>query len=171
MPRKFIKGLLPDYQIIKEHKSLQFLGERLHEPNLWHLNRRSVSSAVAIGLFIAFVPLPTQMVMAAALAIMIKANLPISVVLVWVSNPVTMPPLFYFAYRVGAWTLQVPTTGKFFGFSDEGFIHGLQYIWQPFLLGCLMVGLISAFLGFLFVRLGWRVFVANQWKTRMLKRK
>ena len=57
MPRRLFKRYMPDPEQIRNHRSLRFLGKLLHEPNLWHLNRRSVSRAMAMGLFAAFVPL------------------------------------------------------------------------------------------------------------------
>ena len=108
MPRKLIKRYLPDHKKIREHKHLRFLGALLHDPNILHLNRRSVSGAFSLGLFVAFIPVPFQMVLSALGAIFFRVNLPIAVGLVWVTNPLTMPPLFYFAYKVGTWILQVP---------------------------------------------------------------
>ena len=54
MPKKFIRRFLPDPQSIKQNKALKIFGSVLHEPNLWHLNRRSASGAFGIGLFFAF---------------------------------------------------------------------------------------------------------------------
>ncbi|MDD1631223.1 MAG: DUF2062 domain-containing protein, partial [Methylococcaceae bacterium] len=69
MAKEFIQKLLhkfiPDHDVIKQHKNLQFLGDKLHDPNLWHLNRRSVSLAFAVGLFGAWIPTPGQMAIAA----------------------------------------------------------------------------------------------------------
>ena len=73
MPKKLIKKFMPDPEKLKEQKSLQFLGDRIHEPNLWHLNRKSVSLAFAIGLFAAWIPTPGQMVIAAAAAFYFKS--------------------------------------------------------------------------------------------------
>ena len=93
MAKKIIQRFMPSDETIKNNKSLKFLGDRLHDPILWHLNRRSVAKAFAIGLFFAWVPLPTQMAMSAAVAFYFRAHLAISVALVWITNPLTMPPM------------------------------------------------------------------------------
>ena len=156
MPRKFFQRLMPDPAKIKDNKSLSIFGELLHDPNLWHLNRRSVAGAFAVGLFFAWVPLPTQMVMAAAVAIWLRTNLPLSVALVWLTNPVTIPPMFYFAYLVGTWILQTPPDNFEFELSLDWLIHGMQTSWKPFLTGCAVMGVGSALLGYFAVNLSWR---------------
>ena len=100
MPKKFIRRFLPDHQSIKQNKALKIFGSVLHEPNLWHLNRRSASGAFGIGLFFAFWPVPFQMWLSAGLAIPFRANLPLSVATVLVTNPFTIPPIFYGAYKL-----------------------------------------------------------------------
>lgn len=166
MPKKLIKRFLPDPQLIKENKNLKFLGDHLHSPNLWHLNRRSVSLAFAIGLFVAFIPTPGQMAIAAVVAIWLKANLPISVALVWLSNPFTMPPLFYGAYRLGLCVLQMPAPSADFAFSLETFMSGLGEIWQPFLLGCFIIGSVLSVLGYFGIQFFWRRSTLNRWQQR-----
>lgn len=91
MPRRLFKRYMPDPESIRSQKSLRFLGKLTHDPNLWHLNRHSVSRAMAAGLFAAFIPMPMQMLLAAGLAVWIRSNLPISVGLVWLTNPITIP--------------------------------------------------------------------------------
>ena len=170
MPKKFIKRYLPHHDTIREHKHLRIIRPLLEDPNLLHLNRRSVSGAVAVGLFLAFVPVPFQMLLAAIVAIIVRVNLPISVVLVWVSNPLTMPPLFYFAYKVGVWLLGAPE-GKFhFELSWSWLTESLGAIWEPFLLGCFFVGAISALVGSLTMRALWRFKVQQSWNERKQKR-
>lgn len=157
---------MPDPETIKKHKSLQFLGERLHEPNLWHLNRRSVALAFTVGLFVAWIPTPGQMAIAAILAFYFRANLPLSVGLVWITNPLTMPPMFYFAYRVGMFIMQRPFSNSDTEFSIDSIMSGFGDIWQPFLLGCLIVGTISAAIGYFGINLFWRYHVSKRWNER-----
>ena len=170
MLKKLIARYTPDHRTIKEHKHLQIFGKVLHDPNLWHLNRRSVSLAFAVGLFTAFMPAPGQMIIAAASAIAFKANLPISVALVWLTNPVTIAPVSYFCYRIGLWVLQIPEPPETFAFTPEWVLSSLRRIWQPFLLGSFLVGGASAALGYGAVRLFWRIFVIMKWKRRGLER-
>jgi len=171
MPKKFLKKWMPSNEKIRAHPHLnKIFGKLLHDSNLLHLNRRSVSGAFFVGLFMAFVPLPSQMVMAAGVAIWLRVNLPISVGLVWVSNPITMTPLFYFAYKVGAWTLSVPVTDWNFELSWTWLGTELAAKWEPFLLGCLICGVVSGVLGFLLIRLIWRINIGNRWAMRKQRR-
>src|SRR5690606_30345155 len=105
MPRKFLRRHLPTPSALRAHRALRPVGRWLQDPELWHLHRRSVSGAAFIGLFVAFLPIPFQMLVAAVLAVIARCNLPLSVALVWITNPVTMPPMLYFAYQLGAWLL------------------------------------------------------------------
>lgn len=166
MPKKLIKKYLPDPETLKRHKNLQFLGDRLHDPNLWHLNRRSVSLAVAIGLFVAWIPTPGQMAIAAIAAFYLRGNLPISVALVWITNPLTMPPMFYFAYRVGLLAMGSPAPDQDFEFSVDNLMSGLGDIWAPFLLGCLIVGIIFSAAGYFGIQGFWRYHVNKKWGER-----
>jgi uncharacterized protein len=169
MPKKFIKRLMPHPRRITENSLIQKLGPRLQDPSIWHINRRSVSGAVALGLFCAFIPAPIQMLLAAIGAILFRVNILISVPIVWLTNPVTIPPMFYFCYRVGVWTLNIPRGEFHFELSFHWLGNELLQIWQPFLLGCLIVGVVSALSGFIAVRLLWRYQVAKQLKRRKLR--
>ena len=170
MARKFIKRFMPDAHIVRNHRHLKMFGTLLHDANLWHLNRHSVSTAFAIGLFMACMPIPFQMIPAAMLAIWFRANLPISVILVWVSNPVTIPPLFYFCYKVGTWILQTPPQPFAFELSFEWLRQELLQDWQPLLLGCFVVGLSLSAIGYSAMRGFWRWHVVREWQARKERR-
>ena len=171
MVRNLLRRWLPHDSRFREHKHLRLFGDLLHEPNLWHLNRRSVSGATFVGLFMAWVPLPTQMLLAGIVAIWLRVNLPVAVVLVWITNPITIPPMSYLAYKVGAWLLGRPAQDMQVELSLEWLGEQLGHIWAPMLVGSLLIGLVSGMLGLFAVRMLWRLHVKRTWQDRKLRHK
>ncbi|OOE35535.1 ATP-binding protein [Salinivibrio sp. ML323] len=169
MPKKFFQRYMPKRETLRDNKALRVFGSLLHDPNLWCLNRRSASGAFAVGLFMAFVPLPSQMIMAAGLAILFGVNLPLAVALVWVSNPITMPVLFYLAYKLGTWMMNSPPYPFHFELSWHYLAEQMSHIGPPFLLGCATSGLVMAVIGYFAVRGIWRYSVVRSWEKRKLR--
>lgn len=169
MPKKFFKRYLPDSKKIKEIKALEFLGDKLHSPNLWHLNRRSVSRAFAIGLWAMYTPpLPWQQIIAAVLAIYFNANLPIAVALVWITNPLTWAPMYYFAYKVGALVMG-QAAFSFDQFSELFTIEKALELGTPLLIGCAILMHVGALLGYFGIRFVWRRSVLHQLELRRFR--
>ena len=171
MLKEFFKKYSPDPKQLKKNKALGILGDHLYRPSLWHLNRHSVAKAFAIGLFCTWIPFPFQTVLAAALAIYFCAHIPLSVVLVFVTNPITIPPMFYFAYWLGN-KLLLREVGSFnFELSWEWFTTGMLQVWQPLLFGSLILGIISSTLGYITIHLLWRYNIKKRWQERKARRK
>lgn len=166
MPRQIFKRYMPNPEKLKSNPSLRFLGNLIHDPNLWHLNRHSVARAVAVGLFWAMLPIPMQMFAAAFLAIPLRANLPISVGLVWVTNPVTMPPIFYANYKLGAWLLGTPTLQLPDKITLSWILEVTTKHWQPLFTGSIVTGLLLAMTGYFATLLYWRWWVNRNWRKR-----
>ncbi len=162
MPRRMIKRYLPDHAKVRHHKHLQFLGDRLHDPNLWHLNRRSVAGAMGMGVFVAFIPVPMQMVIAAIAAVWLRVNLPLAVAMVWITNPFTIPPILFFTYKVGAWLLNYPPAHFQLELSLEWLLSGTSYVWRPLLAGSLLVGTALGIIVYIAVRLAWRLHIVRK---------
>jgi uncharacterized protein (DUF2062 family) len=162
MPRKFLKKFMPDPHKIKNNKTLSIFGNLLHSPNLWHMNRRSVAKAFLVGLFFAWWPVPFQMILAAGTSILVRSNLPISVGLVWITNPITMPFMFYLAYVVGTWIMGVPEMHFEMELSIEWLMNEMVVIWKPFLTGCFVLGVISSLAGYFGINLAWRYSVIKK---------
>lgn len=141
MPRKKLKKVLPNHEKIKEQKYLKIFGNFLHKREIWSISRRKVVLGILIGIFVACLPMPFQTVLAAFLAIVFNANLPISFALVFVSNPLTMPPLFYFEYQVGK-LITNPENPIEFNFDSmyENFGDIALSLWS----GAIIVGVISS---------------------------
>ena len=141
-------------------------GSMLHDPNLWLLNRRSAKGAFAIGLFFAFWPVPFQMVLAAAVAIPLRVNLPLSVATVWVTNPITMPPIFYLAYLIGSTVLGTEMSSFAFELSWVWLAQSISTIGPAFLLGCAICSVLAAAIGYFSLDIVWRWSVVKAWEER-----
>lgn len=170
MPKKLLKKVFPTPEQVQANPSLAFLSPLFSKPNLWHLNRRSVARAFLVGLFAAFLPLPFQMVISAFIAFYVNANVPISVGLVWISNPITMPPLFYATYVFGTWMLDTPATEFNIELSVDWVMTELNAIWKPLFAGSITAGLIFGLLGYLGIHIAWRMHVMSNWKKRKINR-
>jgi uncharacterized protein (DUF2062 family) len=131
-PRNFSRGCFFNVSGFGEKRLINFLG------------RKNAARAAAVGLFCAWIPIPFQMILAASLAIFFSANIPLSVALVWLTNPITMPPLFYAAYRLGAWVLQMPVNNFAFELS-------FRWLAEVFNTTAINLGLKAYFLGTLAV--------------------
>ena len=171
MPRNTLKAFIPSPARLRRSGSLSVLGEWVYESNLWHINRYSTSMAFFVGLFLAFAPLPGQMILAALAAVALRCNLPLSVALVWITNPVTMPAIFYMSYKVGALLIDVPVKEIDFELSFYWLTHRLTAIWRPFLLGCLISGLFFGSLGYFVLSMLWRWRVSYHWHQRKKRRR
>lgn len=171
MPKQFMKRYLPTPDKVRSIQSLHFLGDILHEPNLWHINRHGVARAFLVGVWFAFIPMPFQMLAAAFCAIWLNANLPLSVALVWISNPITMPPLFYFNYKVGAWALHRPVLDFEFHWSLEWIGERIIEIGVPLYLGSLICATVFACTAYLLTQYLWRRRIRISWRMRQQARK
>ena len=164
MPRKFLQRYLPSPADVKKHWLLRRLGDRLHHPRLWHLNRRSVSGATAVGLFVAFIPVPFQMILVSLAALWLRVNLPLSVALIFITNPLTVGPAYYACYKLGTWLLDSPAipAGKGFEPTVTWLFDQMNMIWQPLLVGSLITGVLFGALGYCMVQFAWRVYIVRK---------
>lgn len=171
MPRKLFRRLTPNRHRIINHPMIRPVGRYLSNPNLWHMNRRSVSGAVALGLFIAFLPIPAQMLVAAMGAILLRVNLALSVAAVWVSNPITMPPMLWVAFKIGTFFIDTNLALPDERLTLSWALGQLNQIWAPLLAGSVVLGTIAAIAGFATVRLLWRLNLTLHKRGKIAKRK
>ncbi len=155
---------------MREHPSLKPLGKWLQNPEIWHFHRRSAAGAAFIGLFVTFLPVPMHMLIAAAMAIAARCNLPLAVALVWVNNPLTMGPVYFFAYKLGSWLMGTELTVTEVHVDFAWLRERFDEIWWPLLLGGLVCGWVAGLAAYAIVRVGWRIRVVRHWRERRRER-
>ncbi len=164
--KQFLQRHLPDPQQLRSNRHLRFLGELLHDPRLWHFNRRSTVRGLAAGAFFAFVPIPWQMLLAATAAALLHFNLPVAVAMCWITNPVTILPIFLGCYKVGAGLLGTPPLALACGSSLEGLLHCVGELGWPLLVGSLVVGAVAGAVTFLIAGALWRWHIVHKFRRR-----
>jgi uncharacterized protein (DUF2062 family) len=168
MPRRLLKRICPSPRSLESRWFLRLFGTRIADPRLWGLCRRGVTGAFGAGLAICFIPLPVHLVTASLMAIGFRLNIPVIIGTVLLINPVTIVPVYYLAYRVGAALLDIPPQSFAFQMSWEWLEHGLGPIWKPFLVGCAVSGVVCGVLGYMALELVWRWRVAVRYRTRRI---
>jgi uncharacterized protein (DUF2062 family) len=126
--------------------------------------------AFLVGVFLAFFPLPGQMIMAGFIAFWVRGNLPITIALVWITNPITVAPIFFATYKLGSWMLDTPPLVFDGSISWQWINAELGRIWKPLLLGSFTAGSFFSFTSYFTIRYLWKAHVLYQWRHRQAKR-
>lgn len=175
MPRKFFRRYLPQPEAVLERPWAAPFRPWLGHPSLWHLNRRSVSGAVAIGLFCGLIPGPFQMLAALLIAIPLRRNIPVALFVTLYTNPLTIVPLYLLAYGYGRLLLgnnsaNAPALPYEWEWSVQAFLQWMASLGKPLLLGLPALALTLAVLGYFATDLVWRVHVIAAWRARRRRR-
>ena len=169
--RNQFKRYIPHRESISSNSIIRLFDEYLHDPNIWHIHRRSSAGGAAIGVFCAFIPIPIQTLSAAALAILFRMNLPIAILFSFLANPITVPFIFFYSYKLGSIlfgleenqiTNIIPENTTIIEWFNTIFLN----IWEPLLIGCLILGLISSSITYFLIRLIWRIGAVVKWGNR-----
>src|SRR6478672_4698150 len=99
---KWLTRHIPTRDTIHHYRLLRPFAPHLRHPALWRMTHRSVPRAVALGLFVGVIIPVMHTAIAALLAIPLRANVAITAAFTLVVNPLTIPAIYYAAYRIGA---------------------------------------------------------------------
>ena len=134
---------------------------------------------MAIGLFCGLIPGPLQMIAATLLAVLLRVNLPVALFATLYTNPFTIVPLYMLAYQLGAWVsgahnglpisqLAFPEL-HWLGWGSE-LVNWLMRLGKPLLIGLPLLAGGLAMIGYVVVRLTWRMAVVLKWRARKRRR-
>ena len=112
---------------------------------------------MAVGMFVAFTPtVGVQMVVAGFLSWLLRANKAVSVAVVWISNPATMIPIYWYCYHIGCAILTLEPIDRVWwaGLTTppEGWLPAVKFYWSqlvtiagPLWLGGCVVGIVCGY--------------------------
>jgi uncharacterized protein (DUF2062 family) len=136
------------------------------------MNRRSVPRGVALGLFVAVIIPFMHTVIAAILAIPLRANVAVAALFTLVVNPLTIPPLYYAAYRIGSWelhhdsTLVNPAAAERFSSELSRMLFWIHQASGSIAVGVLTIAVAAAVIGYFVSVFVWRSWSRSRWRQR-----
>lgn len=171
-----LRRLLPEPDTLAQNRRLRWLGPALHHPRLWHMSRRGIALGAAIGVFFGFLIPLAQIPVSAAFAVALRANVPTAVASTLVTNPITFPPVYYAAWKMGGAILGEagPPPGSAAVAQPPAAVQGnwlqrtwdgLQRVGKPLLLGLVIFACGFGLLVYALVHLVWRAQVRlKRWR-------
>jgi len=147
-------------------KLKEFIKKYKIPPEYLSTNRKMISRGVLIGLFIAFIPMPMQMAAVLLFVPFVRFNVPIALAMCWLSNPITMPPMYYMEYLTGSFLLGIEPQPV--QMTLEWFKNNLDDIFIPLYFGTAMYSIFGSISAYFLVNFLWKGSVD---KERATKRK
>lgn len=102
-----IRAIVPSREALEANRWLRPFARGVLQPELWRFTRRSVPRGIALGFFLGVLIPFAHSVLAALLAVVVRANVPVAVTATWISNPFTWLVMWPLAYRLGRLLLQM----------------------------------------------------------------
>ena len=175
-PFDWIKRHIPTRDTVHRYRLLRPFASHLSHSSLWRLTRRSVPRGVALGLFVAVIIPVMHTAIAALLAIPTRANVAVAALFTLVVNPITIPPLYYAAYRIGSWELHHdvgivnPAAAERFSSELSRLLFWIHQASGSIVIGVLTIAAGSALIGYLSSALVWRFWSHSRWRQRSRSR-
>jgi uncharacterized protein (DUF2062 family) len=104
-------------------------------------------------------------------AIYWRINLPVALAAVWVNNPLTIGPIYYFGYKLGGWLLQRRTHHFPDEISVSWLVSEFRHIWLPLWVGGVVEGLLFALIAYAVMDVAWRLSITGRWRIRQAERR
>lgn len=162
---------LPDAGALRRHRVLRWLAPAVAHPRLWHINRRGVAMGLAVGVFIGCViPMGLQIVAAAVAVAAVRANLPAAMLSSLITNPFTVAPVYFVAYKLGDLILGPAAELQHAAETGRTLVEGALAMGKPLLVGLTVLGTVLGLLLYLSTMLAWRWHIAAAWRRRGQRR-
>jgi uncharacterized protein (DUF2062 family) len=150
-----LRALAPGREQLEANPWLRRLAPYLADPKLWCWSRRGVALGMAIGLFIGFLIPVAQILLAAAAAVILRGNVPIAAAGTLVTNPLTVPPIYYAAYQLGAWATGSSATAAVSWADPVSVLASLGAIGVPLFTGLAITASFAAVASYLLISQVW----------------
>jgi uncharacterized protein (DUF2062 family) len=166
MPRRFFRRISDGYLRNDRPWYLKPFDALTSHPTYFAPTRRGIAGAIWVGVFVALLPIPGQTLVALLAALALRVNLPLAAIATWVTNPITIVPIFYWEYSLGTVILQLPPQPFDIELSWNWVTDGFIGIWKPLMLGSFITATLVSSMVYIGISVTWRWMVAYRFKRR-----
>lgn len=168
------KRKMPTREDMERSRFIRPFAHRVLASEVWRFTRRSVPRGVALGLFVGVMIPLAHFVVAAFLAVFLRANIPAAMLATFIGFPVIYVALVALAYKIGEWLLHldamtgIQPLGETMQTTQTD--HLLQRITGAGLdtaLGLFVLACVFATLGYGLSAVFWRWWVARKRRQRL----
>jgi uncharacterized protein (DUF2062 family) len=173
----WLKRHIPTRESIHRYRVLRPFAPHFSQPALWRMTRRSVPRAVALGLFVGVIIPIMHTAIAALLAIPLRANVAVTAAFTLLVNPLTIPPIYYLAYRIGSWELHHdaslvnPAAAERFSSELSRVLFWIHQASGPIAVGVLTIAVAAAAIGYFASAVVWTSWVRSRVRQRRQARR
>jgi uncharacterized protein (DUF2062 family) len=171
---------VPCREQLERNRWVRPFAHHLLRPELWRLTRRSVPRGVALGLFVGVMIPLAHFVVAAFIAILIRANIPAAMLATFIGFPVIYVGLLAAAAKIGGLLLRVdaitasePITQVIDSSGIQHWLHRAMHLahWvegkgPSVILGLFVIASALSLIGYFGSSVFWRWWIGRKWRSR-----
>ncbi len=165
---------IPTREQMEHNRWMRPFAGNVLRPELWRFTRRSVPRGAALGLFIGVIIPMAHFVVAAVLAVFVRANVPAALLATFIGNPLTVAGLWWAGYKIGeamlhadAMTQIAPVATAMQHTQTDQLLQRLTGAGEDTALGLLLIAATCACVGYIVTAWVWRWWVVRKRRARL----
>lgn len=169
-----LQQLVPTRAQLEGNRFIRPFAHNILRSELWRFTRRSVPRGVALGLFVGVMIPLAHFIVAAFLAVFIRANIPAAMLATFVGFPVIYVGIVAVAYRLGEWLLHLdsltglqPISSTMESTQADHLLQQLTGAGLETALGLFIIATSLSAIGYLVSSVAWRWWIARKRQARL----
>lgn len=173
-PVAWLVDHVPTREQLGRNRYLKPFAHHILRSDLWRFNRRSVPRGVALGLFVGVMIPLAHFIVAAFIAVFIRANIPSAMLATFIGFPAIYVFLVAAAYRIGEFILHLDSMTQVAPISEamqhtntDDLLQRLTGAGLDTAFGLFILASVFAVVGFFVSSVAWRYWVARKRRLRL----
>jgi len=170
----WLQGHVPTRESLEHNRFVKPFAHHVLRSDLWRFNRRSVPRGVALGLFVGVMIPLAHFIVAAFLAVFIRANIPAALLATFIGFPAIYILLVGAAYKIGELVLHLdqmtgiaPISETMQQTQTDHLLQRLTGAGLETAFGLFVIATVLALVGYFATSFFWRIFIGRKRRQRL----